>query len=503
MDDLNISKEYYDKVMEHKNKEELEHLIPAFVMVTLFMSAGLPGNLFVIIVYYRKMRRTTSRYFIIVLAALDLINCAFTMPAEMALLSNFYTFDLPWLCKLSRFITYSTHNSSAIILFGIAVDRFRKICQATKRSFTMKHIKIFLTGSIIFATICSIPSTVLYGTNTITLPVFLKELNITIYGKTCLVADKYWGSTLVSAFNAYLFCCMSIIFVVISIVYIIIGKEIFIRKDFRSFRKRAYFPDSKSSNIYHSENDIFSTSYNSEAKLDEASSVSQWSLRKHVLIKLETSTRNIVNSAIPNAKGEGKLMTSTMASSCSEQRPSGTCFDGEPSSQTKNIDVIPSISELAMYDKSQSQSKALDCNGKSNSLVTTNKKSQQSNPNIPLKTLSLRNTSKGTNFDSQKTKAEGRDNRISVRKTTCMLFLVTLFYIISFLPFMVIATIRNIKPDIYDRMSFVESSIYNLFLRSYFLNNVINPILYGFLNKQFRKRSIQLFRDVFDCLRGW
>ncbi|KAL3892221.1 hypothetical protein ACJMK2_004451 [Sinanodonta woodiana] len=371
MDDLNISKEYYDKVMETKNIEKLEHLIPAFVMVTLFMIVGLPGNLFVIIVYYRKMRRTTSRYFIIVLAALDFINCVVTMPMELALLSNFYTFDLPWLCKLIRFITYSTQNSSAIILLGIAVDRFRNICQATKRSFSLKHVKIFCICSVIFATLSSTPSILLYGTNTKILPVVM-ELNLTIHGKTCLIEDKYWRSTFIAAFNAYIFCCNAIIFVVISIAYILIGKEMFIRKEFWSYRKKSI-------------------------------------------------TEELQREAEPS--------------------------------------------------------------------VNRNKSS--------LTSLSLKKHELETITECHKSETEKTENRISVTKTTCMLFLVTLFYIISFLPFLVIATFRNLKPDFYERMSVVENSIYNFFLRTYFLNNVINPILYGFLNEQFRRRVVQLFRECF------
>ncbi|KAL3892216.1 hypothetical protein ACJMK2_004446 [Sinanodonta woodiana] len=495
MENRSISKEYYDKVMENKNKEELEHLTPAFVMVTLFMSAGLPGNLFVIIVYYRKMRRTTSRYFIIVLAALDLINCAFTMPAEMALLSNFYTFDVPWLCKLSRFISYIANNSSAIILLGIAVDRFRKICQATKRSFSLKHVKIFCICSITFATLSSAPSIVLYGTNTKILSVYLKELNITIYGKTCLVEDQYWKTSYIAAFNAYLFCCMAIIFVVISIVYIIIGKEIFIRKDFGSFRKKSSCAESRNSSISESENSAFSTSYNSEAKLDDAPTVNQLSLRRHVLVKTQTSTANIIKKSKQNTKDKGDVMEfQPLASSSSDNVPASASLVNEPRSRSNTIDVLPSQSESVIPNKPRSRSRTMDLRRKSDPSVNRNKNS--------LKTLALKKTLLTTIMESQKPKTEKTEHKISVRKTTFLLFLVTLFYIISFLPFMVIVTIRNIKPDIYDRMSFVESSIYNLFLRSYFLNNVINPILYGFLNEQFRKRALQVFRELFCCSRN-
>ncbi|KAK3596354.1 hypothetical protein CHS0354_037071 [Potamilus streckersoni] len=491
MEFYNTSKEYY-KIMEAKNKEELLLLTPAFVMVALFMIVGLPGNLFVIVVYYRKMRRTTSRYFIIVLAALDFINCVFTMPVEMALLCNFYTFDLPWFCKLSRFISYIVNNSSAIILLGIAVDRFRKICQATKRSFSLKHVKIFCICAITFATLSSTPSMVLYGTKTNITTVCLEETNVTICGETCLVADEYWGKVGIKVFNAYLFCCMAIIFIFISIAYVIIGKEIFIRKDFGSFRKKSNLSQCKSSSTSESENSAFSTSYNSEAKLDEAPSVNQWSLRRHVLVKLQTSTSNIIKETKPDYMDVGDLMElHPLAGSGSDRGPSSTCLVNKSRSRANTIDVLPSQSELDTPDKTRSRLKTLDLRRKSDPSAKRNKNS--------VKTLSLRKTFLATISESQKPKTENTEFRINVKQTTFLLFLVTLFYIISFLPFMVIVTIRNIKPDIYDRMSFVENSIYNLFLRTYFLNNMINPILYGFLNKQFRRMAVQVFREIFCC----
>ncbi|KAK3596353.1 hypothetical protein CHS0354_037070 [Potamilus streckersoni] len=189
MEDLNISKEYYDNVMENKNKEEFEHLTPAFVMVTLFMIVGLPGNLFVIVVYYP---------------------------------------------------------------------------------------------------------------------------------------------------------------------HVFIGKKILSRKHFGSFRKRSYLPECKSSTIYESENGVFSSSYNSEAILDEASRVNKLSLRRQVWINVEKSTRNIVKSTIPNNNGYINLMTFHVASSALGQRPSGTCLDDESCFRLNTFDILLSESDVVTHHTLQS-----------------------------------------------------------------------------------------------------------------------------------------------------
>lgn len=74
-------------------------------------------------------------------------------------------------------------------------------------------------------------------------------------------------------------------------------------------------------------------------------------------------------------------------------------------------------------------------------------------------------------------------------RTTLMLFIVTLAFMITFAPYCIVANIRQFaSEDYYVKLSNIQKAVFNLFLRSYFLSSSINPIIYSFLNQAFQRR---------------
>ena len=101
--------------------------------------------------------------------------------------------------------------------------------------------------------------------------------------------------------------------------------------------------------------------------------------------------------------------------------------------------------------------------------------------------------------DSPSIQLEQHGGGVSSGTSTMILFLVTLVFILSFLPYSIIAIIRYQDPGLYYRLSNIEKSVYQLFLRSYFLNSVLNPIVYCFVSKQFREKAYEAIRSCFGC----
>ena len=87
----------------------------------------------------------------------------------------------------------------------------------------------------------------------------------------------------------------------------------------------------------------------------------------------------------------------------------------------------------------------------------------------------------------------------SARTITLILFLVTLVYILSYLPHCIIFIIRYQNPGLNYQLSNIENSVHQLLLRTYFLNSVLNPVVYSFVSKQFREKGYEVIRSLFGC----
>ena len=83
------------------------------------------------------------------------------------------------------------------------------------------------------------------------------------------------------------------------------------------------------------------------------------------------------------------------------------------------------------------------------------------------------------------------------KKTTLMLFLITLVFVMSFLPHLGLMAARGIHQVMFDHLSPAATAAYNLFLRSYFINSASNPIIYGFCNLKFRTELKTLLGKLF------
>lgn len=83
-------------------------------------------------------------------------------------------------------------------------------------------------------------------------------------------------------------------------------------------------------------------------------------------------------------------------------------------------------------------------------------------------------------------------------KTTFMLFVVTIVFMLTFAPYCAIAILRNVSPDdFYSKLSNTEKAFYQLFLRSYLLSSAANPVIYSFLSDRFRQQCLFLLKRIF------
>ncbi|XP_041361200.1 G-protein coupled receptor 84-like [Gigantopelta aegis] len=111
---------------------------------------------------------------------------------------------------------------------------------------------------------------------------------------------------------------------------------------------------------------------------------------------------------------------------------------------------------------------------------------------------SLSKFSNGSRRNTSKTKWDSL--RFRPGRSTVMLFAITVVYVLTFLPFLIVTIIRtHVGASFYSSLTKGEEVAVNIFLRSYLVNNCANPIVYGFCNVQFRQECKQLFKRV--CCR--
>lgn len=162
--------------------------IPSFIYTIVMLVIGCLGNLIVFYIYFTRWRKTTSRVFILALAAFDLINCFITTPTELYFMLNWFQTTNSVLCKFSRFLTFMMNNCSSFTLLGIAVDRYMSICRPLKKQMSTKQAKMIVFVGAFIAILFAWPALVVYGIQTVPAPL---KPPIYVVGHVCLIEDSY------------------------------------------------------------------------------------------------------------------------------------------------------------------------------------------------------------------------------------------------------------------------------------------------------------------------
>ncbi|BFZ11015.1 hypothetical protein BsWGS_14054 [Bradybaena similaris] len=84
--------------------------------------------------------------------------------------------------------------------------------------------------------------------------------------------------------------------------------------------------------------------------------------------------------------------------------------------------------------------------------------------------------------------------RRSTARITIMLMFISVIYVVGFVPHLGLMIFKFLSPNAIAKMSMAGSAVFNLFVRSYFLNSAANAIVYSLCDDNFR-------RDCFKFLK--
>lgn len=128
-----------------------EVVLVVMVILGVLSVTGAAGNALVLYVFARKRDRLVSTLFIIVLAYVDFVTCVVIMPMTMYM--EYFDFHVTsdFLCRIYQFLITSNIPFSALIMVAIAVDRYLSICHPFLRALNPARAKAIIGALVAFA----------------------------------------------------------------------------------------------------------------------------------------------------------------------------------------------------------------------------------------------------------------------------------------------------------------------------------------------------------------
>ncbi|CAG2206925.1 CCKBR [Mytilus edulis] len=96
-------------------------------------------------------------------------------------------------------------------------------------------------------------------------------------------------------------------------------------------------------------------------------------------------------------------------------------------------------------------------------------------------------------------KKRQKDNRRITHKLSIMFFVITLVFIFSFLPIVMLLLVEGLNKDFWEKMSNTERPSFMFLYHMFIINNIVNPFIYAFMDIKFREEATVFLNRVFQC----
>ncbi|KAL8574769.1 hypothetical protein ACOMHN_035312 [Nucella lapillus] len=128
-----------------------QELYPLVAVLSVFSVTGIVGNAIAFYVFTTlKKQKLTSTIFILALAGTDFITCLITIPFTIIMELIDFKLQVDFFCKFYHFLITTTVPFSAFVMVVIAVDRYLCICHPFLHWMTQRRAKIIIACLTIF-----------------------------------------------------------------------------------------------------------------------------------------------------------------------------------------------------------------------------------------------------------------------------------------------------------------------------------------------------------------
>ncbi|XP_069107345.1 5-hydroxytryptamine receptor 1F-like [Argopecten irradians] len=412
---MNVSNNVTYSLEEEDWNEFRKNGIPITVLLIGLCVVGTVGNVHVFLVYLLKYQENIYQTFILCLAATDFLGCSFCIPASLYIIRHPNTIQSPTFCKVHSALTYFVGAYSLLLLTCIAVERYRKVCQATRAQFTLKMTRVMCAVVCIYVFGANfIPVIIIYGINQKVTKAH------SLVGYECTVLDHYKSSTFTKIYRGFVFFIFVLLIITSIVVYSLIGRKLYAHENkhkkadqLKEDKRNAFYLKESEGKTISSENCGNKITHYKEDKESTLTPLSDW-------------------------QGENNVETSCPSDSC----------------------------------------------------VNTVNKSQ----NLTGTRCKYLNT-----LNDQKRKKLDRSRNI-----TLIFLVVSIMSFGGYLPYLLTTLLRNISRSTFEHIEENYGAVVTFIRWMVFINNAINPIVYGFMDKKFRgklsKCYSKLWRSV--CVRN-
>jgi len=419
---------------------------------------GVPGNALVLHLYKTRIPLSNYKVFVLTVALTDLLSCSLAIPLEIFLLFHVYDMsnELEWVCKLSRFTNAFMTCSSCYLLLFVAVDRYRKVCKPLQDQISPILAKLMCVFSLVLGLLVSWPMSFVYGQHTATIKYKGKRVRVI----ECSTSDAM-SKTSVPFYYALFLGIMAMTGISLVIVlYCAIGCKIKRKPMTNVSRSNSVsVVYKKSRRRKRSEKDTLNRFDNeckefAEIQMDPTFLTSECVSDNVMSLEKSWSTDDaMVNSDDGLEAADNGITSSTAMLNCS-------VFTLLPQVITELETKLPTKSEPIAPNQQTCnvslRNKVLNLFGRFRSVALIKEE-----PMYQRKAFKRR---------------LGRKQQ-RARKKAFVMALISLIYIISFLPYIVIVSIRTTTKGFVESFSNTQMILYRIGLRTFFTACGVNPFI--------------------------
>ncbi|XP_045188444.2 probable G-protein coupled receptor 101 [Mercenaria mercenaria] len=433
-------------------------VLPVTVFISIEAFIGFFGNITILLVYSRRYRRINFRYFVLALAIVDLTSCCTTLPGEVISQLNWYDYQYAWICKVKTFFNIYTALSSASVLLVLAIDRYRKICHPLNFDWQIRcHVALRLCRCcLIVSALVSIPALILYGKQTNSFEHEGNNITVTV----CEIAGEYAGTI-------YPLLYIGSIYLVAMTLMILADVSLNLITAWRLFG----YHSMKTANIKHdTKKAVVAITLTSETSNDGIDNDRE----------TKATTSKISGKKEDHGAENAKNANSNFYMSAKRQSNQSSKFKRK-SADEGYIDDDDKTSEISSTDYLSNDEEFIDDNNSGNEQIGNSSTDQTS-------------SEQGRRTSLRSRRSNTKTSKFQLKSKTMIMLILTAIFAATMILY-IILTGLVVKPDGILR-GLPESQLvpFFFFWRLYFVNSVVNPILYGFMDPGFRSGFMSYMR---------